>query len=158
MEKPLVIAVGIVMHNNKVLLLKRNKEPYAGVWSFPGGKIEFGENIGETAIREIQEETGIQCTFAEHYGVVSEKVIEDGNITHHFLIHLCKLIPETEEIKQSNEGEVAWIDWDVVTKEEVALIPSDTCMINKMILKKEKTHYESVMEKQGNLYVLKKFE
>ena len=56
-EKPLAIAVGVVTHKNKVLLLKRNKEPYAGVWSFPGGKIEFGENVGETAIREIQEET-----------------------------------------------------------------------------------------------------
>lgn len=48
-----------IFHNEQVLLLKRNRAPYKGYWTAPGGKIEHGESPQETAIREIYEETGL---------------------------------------------------------------------------------------------------
>lgn len=59
-DPPLVIAGGILIHDNKFLLLKRHPEkPYGQSWNFPAGKLEKGENPQKGAQREIHEETGI---------------------------------------------------------------------------------------------------
>lgn len=44
----------------KVLMVKRNKEPYKNCWNGIGGKIEEGENEIQATIRECNEETGIE--------------------------------------------------------------------------------------------------
>lgn len=43
----------------RLLLIQRLKEPEAGAWGLPGGKIDFGERAEDTARREIEEELGI---------------------------------------------------------------------------------------------------
>jgi 8-oxo-dGTP diphosphatase len=49
----------VVWRGNEVLLIKRGKPPFAGEWSIPGGKIEFGETAADAALRELSEETGV---------------------------------------------------------------------------------------------------
>lgn len=44
----------------RLLLIQRLREPEAGAWGLPGGKIDFGEPAMETARREIAEELGIE--------------------------------------------------------------------------------------------------
>ena len=53
--------------DRKVLLVKRGRPPFAGLWSLPGGKLEGEEAPREAARRELKEETGIE---AEVEGVV----------------------------------------------------------------------------------------
>ena len=56
-----VLGVGAVIFNNeKVLLVKRGKEPGYGKWSIPGGAVELGETLKEGLLREVKEETGLQ--------------------------------------------------------------------------------------------------
>ncbi len=56
-----VASVGLVtLCEDHVLLVRRDKEPYRGKWSFPGGSIEPGETSREAARREALEETGIE--------------------------------------------------------------------------------------------------
>ncbi len=43
----------------RLLLIQRLREPEAGAWGLPGGKIDFGERAMDTARREIEEELGI---------------------------------------------------------------------------------------------------
>ena len=43
----------------RLLLIQRLKEPEAGCWGLPGGKIDFGERAIDTARREIEEELGL---------------------------------------------------------------------------------------------------
>ena len=51
----------IVNDKNEALLLKRTSKTRngAGLWSKPGGGVEFGEKIEETVKREIKEELGV---------------------------------------------------------------------------------------------------
>jgi len=54
------IAVGVVFHRGKILIGRRGEDQMlGGLWEFPGGKVEHGEELAETAIREIREETGL---------------------------------------------------------------------------------------------------
>ena len=71
----LVAAVALVDQDGRVLLAQRPQgKPLAGLWEFPGGKVEAGERPEETLIREVHEELGITVreaclaplTFASH--------------------------------------------------------------------------------------------
>ena len=44
----------------RLLLIQRLKEPEAGAWGLPGGKIDFGERAEDAARREIEEELGVR--------------------------------------------------------------------------------------------------
>ena len=46
--------------DGRLLLIQRLRQPEAGAWGLPGGKIDFGEPAMETARREIAEELGIE--------------------------------------------------------------------------------------------------
>ena len=71
----LVVAVALVDADNRVLVSKRPEgKSLAGLWEFPGGKVEAGERPEQALIRELDEELGIvvgeRClmplTFASH--------------------------------------------------------------------------------------------
>jgi 8-oxo-dGTP diphosphatase len=74
----LVVAVALVDADGRVLLAQRPEgKGMAGLWEFPGGKIETGETPEQALIRELSEELGIAVkeaclapfTFASHtYG------------------------------------------------------------------------------------------
>ncbi len=49
----------IVLAVGRVLMVERARAPFAGLWSFPGGRTEPGEGPEETARRELLEETGL---------------------------------------------------------------------------------------------------
>lgn len=53
------VVVGvIILHNGKILLARSPK--WSNKWTLPGGHIDPGESIAETAVREAQEETGLK--------------------------------------------------------------------------------------------------
>ncbi|MBU2981069.1 8-oxo-dGTP diphosphatase MutT [Lentibacter algarum] len=75
MKMLLVSAVALIDKDNRVLLAKRPEgKAMAGLWEFPGGKIETGETPEEALVRELREELGIETwnsclaplTFASH--------------------------------------------------------------------------------------------
>jgi A/G-specific adenine glycosylase len=66
-----VIAVGVIWHENRVLIQQRPEEGLLGnLWEFPGGKQEPGETLQETVRREIEEELGIEVLVRESIAVV----------------------------------------------------------------------------------------
>lgn len=57
----------------KLLLVCRNAHPYKGQWALPGGFCRPGEDVAETARRELFEETGIQNAFLSLFGSFGEE-------------------------------------------------------------------------------------
>lgn len=68
------VGVGVAILNKKgeVLLGLRTASHGTGEWSFPGGRLEFGETLFETAKRETQEETGLDISEFELVSVCDE--------------------------------------------------------------------------------------
>ena len=56
---PQVAIGGVIIEDNKILLVKRNKEPHKGEWAIPGGSVKLGETLQRAVEREIREETGL---------------------------------------------------------------------------------------------------
>ena len=52
-------AYGLLINDDKILLIKKNGGPYDGKLDLPGGTIEFGETPADALKRELQEEVGI---------------------------------------------------------------------------------------------------
>jgi 8-oxo-dGTP diphosphatase len=59
-ERPKIGVGVIVIRDGKVLLGKRKNAHGEGSWCFPGGHLEFNEEIEDAAVREVSEETGIK--------------------------------------------------------------------------------------------------
>jgi len=69
--KPVVTVDCAVLKDNKILLIKRNTTPFKGFWCLPGGLMETGETIEQTAVRELKEETGITAKILGMLGIYS---------------------------------------------------------------------------------------
>ena len=74
-EEPTRIAVAVVERDGEFLVGQRSAgAALAGLWEFPGGKVEPGETVGEAAVRECLEETDLAI----------EVIGEHSTVTHHY--------------------------------------------------------------------------
>lgn len=63
--------------NNQILLIKRNTRPFVGYWALPGGRMDPGETIKQTIVREVKEETGLTVEIVDKVGEFIEKGVKD---------------------------------------------------------------------------------
>lgn len=92
----------MIKDGDKYLLQNRVKKDWQG-YTFPGGHIEPGESIVQSAIREVKEETGLTM---KNPGLVGVKQFwaESGR----YIVFLFAATQFTGELKSSYEGEVGW--------------------------------------------------
>ena len=62
----------VIVKDGKVLMVKRAHEPFNGYWVLPGGHVEQGETIRDAAVREMQEELGLDIEVLGTIGVFDD--------------------------------------------------------------------------------------
>jgi 8-oxo-dGTP diphosphatase len=86
-SRPLV-GIGVcVLHEGRVLLVRRGQPPSLGAWSLPGGAQELAETAEACARREVLEETGVTLG-ALHLAAVVDSIHRDeaGMVEYHYTI------------------------------------------------------------------------
>jgi ADP-ribose pyrophosphatase YjhB (NUDIX family) len=82
----------VIVHEGRVLLVKRRYEPLAGRWSLPGGAVEVGETLEACLVREMAEETGLDVSVGPVIEVF-DRITHDhgGRVAYHFVLvdYLC---------------------------------------------------------------------
>lgn len=64
--RPMLTADCVVSRpNGEVLLIRRGNDPFKGFWALPGGFMEMDETLEQCAVRELQEETGLQVDVSD---------------------------------------------------------------------------------------------
>src|SRR5262245_37439029 len=121
MSLPYKIAVLCYLYDDQghVLMLHRNKQPNAGMYSSIGGKLELsqGEGPHECAVREIYEEAGLRIdpSLVRLTGIVSERAYEGQTHWLIFLFEVLRPIGRQEVVNMHfDEGRLEWVDIESV--------------------------------------------
>jgi ADP-ribose pyrophosphatase YjhB (NUDIX family) len=86
-DAPRVGVGAVVLHEGRVLLVRRGQPPGVGRWSLPGGLVDLGESMAAAACREVEEECGITVRVAGIAGVI-DRIIRDeaGRVRYHYVL------------------------------------------------------------------------
>lgn len=105
------LGVGTIVVNMKGewLVVKKSYGGLKGAWSIPAGFVDAGETLDAAALREIKEETGIDCQIEGVYGIRSGVIHEE--ISDNMIIFFATLRQEQQEIiiQQSELLDACWI-------------------------------------------------
>lgn len=85
--RPFLAASIAVFRNGQVLLAERAAPPAAQLFSLPGGVVEAGETLGQAALRELEEETGVRARligFNNHVEIIEHDT--EHRVSAHFVV------------------------------------------------------------------------
>ena len=91
-DRPYVGVGAVIVHEGRVVLVKRRYEPLAGQWSIPGGAVEIGETLEACVAREMLEETGFEVEVGPVVEVLDRITHDDSSrVLYHFVLvdYLC---------------------------------------------------------------------
>lgn len=102
----------ILLHNDKVLLLKK---PRRGWYASPGGKMEDGESIKESVLREYHEETELQLIQPELAGVFTFSIFHDAKLVQEWMMFtfFCEKY-KGELTDYCREGDLEWVPQHII--------------------------------------------
>ncbi|MGH1365036.1 MAG: NUDIX hydrolase [Calditrichia bacterium] len=101
-------SICLLKADDQYLLLKRNKDPFAGHYVPVGGKIELHESPIEAAVRETHEETGIRISTPRYCGTL----VETSPVKYNWILFVYCAEIAWQEPGFCNEGVLEWIHRD----------------------------------------------
>jgi diadenosine hexaphosphate hydrolase (ATP-forming) len=126
---------GIVIDKNQVLVINMNTICGKKVWTFPKGHIEKNEDPKNAALREVLEETGVECRIInEKEFYISEYSFYRGKNFIHKTVrwYLMKPVRITEKIATPDEiNEIKWLSFNEALN--ILEYKSDKEIIEKII-------------------------
>jgi len=118
-EQPVVGVGGVIITDGKILLEKRKNEPSKGKWTIPGGLVELGENLENAVMREVTEETCLECVREKPPGLIDVvdniDMDDDGKVKYHFVIIDYHVTVKGIAFKVASDAEdLKWVPFDEV--------------------------------------------
>ena len=109
------VVAGLLKKDGKILVGQRpENHTLAGLWEFPGGKIELGETPEEALARELNEELGIEAVVGELKLACSHSYGDVG-----ILILFYEILFWKGEPKAQHHVELEWIEPATLTKRKI---------------------------------------
>lgn len=99
----------LLRNDNKILLGKRKAELGKGSWGLPGGKLEFGENPKDCAIRELYEETNLISSIDDLHFIGFSNTVFDENT--HYITLIYSVNVYSGELKIMEEDKCEKWEW-----------------------------------------------
>src|SRR5436309_7053709 len=114
-DRPIVAVLAVVLRGDgpdtTALIVQRAQQPNAGRWGFPGGVLELGETVGEGAMRELLEETGVVAEAAGWLNVHDAISRDpDGRVQFHYTLIAVRGIWQSGEGAPADDAAAcAWV-------------------------------------------------
>lgn len=113
MNAPQVGVGAVAVDADRLLMIRRGREPAAGAWSLPGGRVEPGELLAEAVVRELLEETGVEGVCGELVGWVERFWGDDHYVILDFRV---EVLAPSEPVAGDDAAEARWVPLDEVAE------------------------------------------
>jgi 8-oxo-dGTP diphosphatase len=128
--RTVIVAAGIVIERGKVLLSRRKQGTHLeGLWEFPGGKVEAGEDPRVALARELKEELGIDTEVGEVVDVTFHRY-EDADKAVLLLFFEAERTATSKQPTAVDVAEVAWFDASAL--DPTKFPPADVAVLTKV--------------------------
>ncbi|CAH2046011.1 unnamed protein product, partial [Thlaspi arvense] len=154
------IGAFVINNNNEVLVVQEKTGRFKGqgIWKFPTGVVNEGEDIHDGSVREVKEETGVDTEFVQ---ILAFRQTHKAFFEKSDLFFVCMLKPLSLEINaQESEIEAAqWMPWEEYTEQPFVQNHELLRYMRDICYAKTNGDYEgftplrvSAPDQQGNLY------
>ncbi len=115
-DQPVVGVGAVILHDKKIVLIKRGNEPSKGKWTIPGGLVELAESPEMAVVRECKEETGLDSENPVLIDAVSNVDLdEQGKVKYHYvIIDYLVHVKGGQAEAASDAMELRWVPFDEV--------------------------------------------
>ena len=123
--KTIEVVATIIRDGDRVLATQRGYGEFEGMWEFPGGKIERGEEREVALCREIREELAVEIEVKEWLCTV-----EYDYSTFHLMMHCYFCSIAKGELKLLEHKSARWLSHDELNS--VEWLPADVAVVDKI--------------------------
>ena len=110
---PQLAVSAAIFRDGKILLVRRAKSPARGLYSLPGGRVEFGETLHAALHREVDEETALRIEIAGLAGW-REVVPGDGGGGHYVIMSFAARWVAHEPVLNDEHDDFRWLAPDAL--------------------------------------------
>lgn len=115
-----LVGVGAVaVRDGSILLVRRGQPPNQGLWTLPGGRVEWGESLTDALRREILEETGLNIDVESVAGIVERIFPEEG--FHYVIVDYFVTVKGGSVRPGEDATDVRWVPLEEI--ESLPLVP-----------------------------------
>jgi len=105
--RPQLAVSGAIFRDGKVLLVRRAHSPGKGFYSFPGGRVEFGESLHTALHREVDEETGLGIEILGLAGW--REVLPEAGGGHYVIMSFAARWTAGEPVLNDEHDDFKWL-------------------------------------------------
>ena len=126
MDAAIEVAAGLIFDKGRLLIAQRNESDHlGGLWEFPGGKLESGEDYPDCLRRELREELGIDVEVSELVETISHQYPERKVLIKFFRCNIILAEPKLLDCQN-----LEWVEVDELDNYEFP--PADAQLIERL--------------------------